>query len=68
MVEAATAGLGIAYVPERAVRACLDDLRLVAILDDWCPMIPGLCIYYPGHRHVPAGLRAFVEALREARL
>jgi DNA-binding transcriptional LysR family regulator len=65
MVEAAIEGLGIAYVPERAVRACLDDGRLVTVLDDWCPSIPGLCLYYPGHRHVPAGLRAFIEVLKE---
>jgi DNA-binding transcriptional LysR family regulator len=65
MVEAAIKGLGIAYVSERAVRTCLDDCRLVTVLDDWCPRIPGLCLYYPGHRHVPAGLRAFIEVLKE---
>lgn len=65
MVEAAVADLGIAYVPERAVRARLDDRRLVTVLEDWCPSIPGLCLYYPGHRHVPAGLRAFIEVLKD---
>lgn len=65
MVEASVNGLGIAYVPERTVRNCLDDGRLVAVLGDWCPWIPGLCLYYPGHRHVPAGLRAFIEAVKE---
>jgi DNA-binding transcriptional LysR family regulator len=67
MVEATIQGLGIAYVPERAVRAGLDDGRLVMVLDDWCPSIPGLCLYYPGHRHVPAGLRAFIEVLKDTR-
>jgi DNA-binding transcriptional LysR family regulator len=33
--------------------------------EDWCPPIPGLFLYYPGHRHVPATLRAFIEVLRE---
>jgi len=65
MIEAAASGLGIAYVPEPAARAWLDDGRLVTVLDDWCPVIPGLYLYYPGHRHVPAGLRAFIEVLRE---
>lgn len=27
------------------------------MLDDWCPAIPGLCLYYPGHRYVPQGSR-----------
>lgn len=65
MTEAAADGLGIAYVPERAARPYLDDGRLVAVLSDWCPAIPGLFLYYPGHRHVPAGLRAFIEVLKE---
>ena len=65
MIEAAANGLGIAYVPEPAARAWLDEGRLVTVLDDWCPVIPGLYLYYPGHRHVPAGLRAFIEVLRE---
>jgi DNA-binding transcriptional LysR family regulator len=43
----------------------LDDGRLVTVLDDWCPVVSGLYLYYPGHRHVPAGLRAFIEVLRE---
>lgn len=65
MTEAAADGLGIAYVPERSARPYLDDGRLVMVLSDWCPSIPGLFLYYPGHRHVPAGLRAFIEVLRE---
>jgi DNA-binding transcriptional LysR family regulator len=65
MIEAAADGLGIAYVPETAERTWLDDGRLVTVLDDWCPVIPGLYLYYPGHRHVPAGLRAFIEVLKE---
>jgi DNA-binding transcriptional LysR family regulator len=65
MVEAALAGLGIAYVPERAARSQLDDGILVTVLEDWCPEISGLCLYYPGHRHVPSGLRAFIDLLRE---
>ncbi|MDN7181322.1 LysR family transcriptional regulator [Caballeronia sp. SEWSISQ10-4 2] len=65
MVEAASDGLGLAYVPESTARDWLDDGRLVTVLEDWCPFIPGLCLYYPGHRHVPAGLRAFIDVLRE---
>ena len=65
MAEAAADGLGIAYVPEPAARAWLDDGRLVTVLEGWCPSIPGLFLYYPGHRQVPAGLRAFIEVLKE---
>jgi DNA-binding transcriptional LysR family regulator len=65
MIEAATDGLGIAYVPEYAARSLLQSGQLVNVLDDWCPVIPGLCLYYPGHRHVPPGLRAFIDMLKE---
>jgi DNA-binding transcriptional LysR family regulator len=66
MTEAAVDGLGIVYVPERSARPYLNDERLVMVLSDWCPWISGLFLYYPGRRHVPAGLRAFIEVLREA--
>lgn len=65
MADAAADGLGLAYVPESTAREGLGDGRLVTVLDDWCPPIPGLHLYYPGHRHVPAGLRAFIDILKE---
>ena len=65
MAEAAANGLGIAYVSDRVAQPYLDAHRLVAVLLDWCPEIPGLFLYYPGHRQVPAGLRAFIDTLKE---
>jgi DNA-binding transcriptional LysR family regulator len=66
MVDAAADGLGIAYVPDRSAQADLDAGRLVTVLNDWCPPIPGLYLYYPGHRLVPPGLRAFITVLKDA--
>jgi DNA-binding transcriptional LysR family regulator len=65
MVDAAVSGLGIAYVAEHMVAQALTDKRLVTVLEDWCPRIAGLFLYYPGHRHVPSGLQALIEVLRE---
>jgi len=65
MTEAAADSLGIAYVPDRAARALLDAGTLVAVLEEWCPAIPGLFLYYPGSRLVPPGLRAFIDVLKE---
>lgn len=65
MVEAAADGLGIAYVPESYAHAYLRDGRLVTVLEEWCPNIPGLFLYYPNNRHVPPSLRAFIDLLRE---
>ncbi|RZN14585.1 LysR family transcriptional regulator [Bradyrhizobium sp. Leo121] len=66
IVEAAADGLGIAYVPESFARTLLDSGHLVAVLEDWCPPIPGLALYYPRNRHVPSALRAFIDTLKAA--
>ena len=65
IAEAAADGLGIAYVPESVVRKLLDLERLVIVLEDWCPLMPGLALYYPHNRHVPSTLRAFIDTLKE---
>lgn len=65
MTQAAMDGVGIAYVSIHSAQAHLDSGRLVGVLDDWCPSIPGLFIYYPGHRLVPPGLRAFIDVVKE---
>jgi DNA-binding transcriptional LysR family regulator len=63
MAQAAADGLGIAFVSERGVTQAIKTGKLVVVLDEWCPRTPGLALYYPGQ--VPAGLRAFVEVLKE---
>lgn len=68
MAEAASAGMGIAYLPDIVAEPYLQQGSLVPILADWCPHSPGLCIYYPGHRHVPAPLRAFIDVLKEVEI
>ena len=66
MAEAAERGLGVAYLSDRVASPYVERGALVTVLDDWCPRIPGLFLYYPGHRHVPPGLRAFIDVLKEA--
>lgn len=65
MLAAARAGLGLAYLTEWNVRADLEAGSLVRVLEDWTPPLDGLCLYFPGRRHVPAGLRALIELIRE---
>ena len=67
MIEAALAGLGVAYVFESSVRDALKARRLTSVLDDWCPGFPGAFLYYPGNRNVPSALRAFIDAVKIAR-
>ncbi|WP_144152170.1 LysR family transcriptional regulator [Paraburkholderia sp. BCC1885] len=65
MLQAVRAGLGVAYLTEWNVAADLQAGTLVRVLEDWTPPLDGLCLYYPGRRHVPAGLRALIEMIRE---
>ncbi|WP_082572306.1 LysR substrate-binding domain-containing protein [Brevundimonas sp. Root1423] len=66
MRDAAAAGLGIALVPEPTVAAELRDGSLIQVLENWTPPEPGHCLYYSGHRLVPAPLKAFIGVVREA--
>jgi DNA-binding transcriptional LysR family regulator len=67
MQEVALAGLGLAYLSTWQVASDVKAGRLIQVLDDWTPSFPGLCLYYPGRRHVPAGLRALIELIRESK-
>lgn len=64
MLDAARAGIGLAYLPRWLVDADLERKRLVQVLAGWTPETPGLCLYYPVGRHPPAALRAFVDLLK----
>ena len=64
-IAAACAGAGLAFEAEWLVRDHIAAGRLERVLTDWTPPFAGLCLYYPGHRHVPAGLRAFIDVMRE---
>ena len=65
LVEAALHGAGLAYLSEWAIEEQLARGRLVRVLRAWLPAWPGLALYYPGHRLVPASLRALVSVLKE---
>jgi DNA-binding transcriptional LysR family regulator len=66
-VRAAVDGLGIAYTIEALAEPFLRSGQLVRVLQDWSPSLEGLFLYYPGHRQVPATLRAFIDMIRTAR-
>ena len=42
VVTAATAGLGIAYLPKDHVKPLIAEGQLIRVLNDWCPGFPGL--------------------------
>jgi DNA-binding transcriptional LysR family regulator len=66
-IRAAVDGLGIAYTIEALADPFLRSGQLVRVLEDWSPSFEGLFLYYPGHRQVPATLRALIDMIRTAR-
>ncbi|MBW6422170.1 LysR family transcriptional regulator [Rhizobium sp. XQZ8] len=66
MVDAALQDVGLAYVFEAQVAGHIAAGRLVRVLEDWCPPYPGLHIYYPSRRQMPAPLRAFLDHIRKS--
>ncbi len=63
-LNAALAGLGLAYLPEDQAEAHLSAGRLVRVLADWCPPFPGYHLYYPSRRQAAPAFALLVEALR----
>src|SRR5262249_2836742 len=63
-VRAAADGLGIAYAIESQVERFVQSGELVRVLEDWSPSYDGYFLYYPGHRQVPAALRALIDMIR----
>jgi DNA-binding transcriptional LysR family regulator len=63
-VDAALAGLGVAYLPEDAVLPHIARKSLIRVLEDWCEPFPGYHLYYPSRRQSSPAFKLLVEALR----
>jgi len=63
-VSAAIAGLGIIHLFEEWLRPDLQSGALEPVLIPWWQSFSGPFLYYPGRRHLPAPLRAFVDFIK----
>lgn len=64
MLNAALAGLGLAYVPEGMVERHVAKGRLKRVLADWCQPYSGYHLFYPSRRQSSAAFTLLVDALR----
>lgn len=64
MLDAALAGMGVAYVLEDVARPYLDDGCLERVLQSWCPSFAGYHLYYPSRRQASPAFALLVDALR----
>ena len=65
-VDAAVAGCGVIRLFEDWLRPFLDSGALEPVLEPWWETFSGPFLYYPGRRHLPAPLRAFVDFIRSS--
>jgi DNA-binding transcriptional LysR family regulator len=64
-LEAALAGLGLAYLPSDFVEAQVAERRLERVLADWTPPpSSGYHLYYPSRRQPARAFALLVDALR----
>jgi DNA-binding transcriptional LysR family regulator len=63
-VSAAIAGLGVVHIFEDWLRPHFASGALEPVLEPWWQSFSGPFLYYPGRRHLPAPLRAFVDFIK----
>ena len=63
-VQAAVDGLGIIHLFEEWLRLRIESGALEPVLTPWWQSFSGPFLYYPGRRHLPAPLRAFVDFIK----
>lgn len=64
MLNAALEGYGLAYAPEDVVQEYVESGRLIKVLEDWYPVVPGYHLYYPSRRQALPAFALIVDALR----
>jgi DNA-binding transcriptional LysR family regulator len=64
MLNAALAGMGLAYVPEGLALPHIVKGRLRRVLEEWCLPYSGYHLFYPSRRQSSAAFALLVDALR----
>jgi DNA-binding transcriptional LysR family regulator len=63
-LDAALAGLGLAYMVEDLAQPYIAQGSLVRVLEDWCAPFPGYHLYYPSRRQSSPAFNVLIDALR----
>jgi DNA-binding transcriptional LysR family regulator len=64
MAQAALSGVALAYVWQNRVEQDIRRGDLIQVLDEWCQPEDYLYLYYPSRRHMSAGFRAVIDAVK----
>jgi DNA-binding transcriptional LysR family regulator len=63
-VDAALAGLGLAYMPEDVAQPYIAQRKLTRVLEDWCEPFSGYHLYYPSRRQGSPAFALLIDVLR----
>lgn len=64
ILKAALDGAGLGFLPEEMVGEHVRGGRLLSVMEDWCPLWPGLHAYYPSRRNSSRALALVIDAIR----
>jgi DNA-binding transcriptional LysR family regulator len=64
MLAAALSGYGLAYVPADLAQQHVEAGRLVKVLEEWCPVFPGLHACYATRREFSRAMTVVIDAIR----
>lgn len=64
ILGAALDGAGLGFLPDELVAQHVGAGRLASLMEDWCPLWPGLHAYYPSRRHSSRALALVIDAIR----
>jgi DNA-binding transcriptional LysR family regulator len=65
MIDVSLQGIGLVYTADSEDnRQHVAEGRLVRVLADWSPTLPGFCLYFPGHRQLSAAFKALLTTIR----
>ena len=64
MLGAAVEGLGLTQVPGPIADSAVKMGKLVRVLEPFASLVPGVFLYYPGHRQMMPKLRAFIDHVK----
>jgi len=64
VLQAATDGLGLGFVPYDLARPLVESGQLIDVLADWCPNYEGYHLYYPSRKQHSPAFTAFLDAMR----
>ncbi|CNF09077.1 LysR family transcriptional regulator [Yersinia frederiksenii] len=64
LLTAALEGYALTYAPEDVVTPYIKAGKLISVLEDWSPYVPGYHLYYPSRRHSLPAFQLVLDTLR----